>query len=582
MNQEDLKRNYPILILAYLRYSDLFPKIKPTINELQKRLRCFDFFETILILSKINLLFSDIKSPHHPSLQIYLSRWFLNEYTLSRLSKKFDGHTLLFHRHQMLFMMKNAFMICQHRPAMKFNMDHLRHKLGTCFLITNDLLPLLKLDENELDKQELDKKKELIWKESLPGWELNNPPDLMLVISRMRKIFREIVASYNNNDTFLDLNAIFQTASKLSIDEFMFFVFGLLSIYLNNRKEILNNPSVIYIYKDRLLDKVKKDFPRDKLERFFEFVSLPIGQYQAEIPAAKDLSYNYGFLPFRKRPIVDLDQNVYFCLDFYFLLEKIATGIFWTINDSLEGNQKEKFHVFWGLLFEKYINKLIEESLDADSCKFYSRPCYENTKDEIADGILLSEEDLVIFEHKFTILTQEAKFENSVDSLTNEIKLKFEKNKEGEWKGYGQLANSINKLFSKSGQFSCREINKQKIRRIFPVLIVYEHVLQTPFTNYIFNRSFQNLLDRSSLIDHVEIYPLTVMTIEDFEKSLPFLSNFSSIINKRIQSDNSLDFSFSDFLKIKFARERIKRPDVLHFEYHKFSDEIKAYFFDNK
>jgi len=581
MNRASLQEDSPVHVLAYLSYSDLFPKVKPSIWELQSRLKDFDFFETILILSKINLLFSDIKRPFDPSLQIYIARWFFNDYTLERLKKKWDANTLLFHRHQLLFMLKNAFLTCQMGSNRPFRIRQVRNKLGICFLIANDLLSLLKLDEEALNRKDPDKIKELLWKESLPGWELNNPPNLMLVISRMRKIFKEISAQFKDDDCFLDLNDIFKSATELTIDEFMFFIFGLLSIYLENNKRIIKDPNAIYIHKDGLLAKARKQFPGEKLCTFLKLVSLPLSAYREQIRAAKDLNYNYGFLPFRKYPIVHLDQGIYFCIDFYFLLEKIASGIFWTINEYLQSGQRERFHLFWGMLFEGYITMLIKESLNSEKGNFYSRPRYQKTKNEIADGILILGEDMVLFEFKFSILSQEAKFENSIDSLIEEIKAKFERNKRGEWKGYGQLANNINKLFSKSSQFACNEIDKEKIKGVFPVLIVYEDVLQTPFTNYYFNRNFQKILNRASLMDNIEIYPLTLMTIEDFEKSLPFLMNLPGLIKKRILFDPSLDFSFSHFLKLKFSKEHVIIPDIIHSEYREFSEEIRGYFFYN-
>jgi hypothetical protein len=205
---------------------------------------------------------------------------------------------------------------------------------------------------------------------------------------------------------------------------------------------------------------------------------------------------------------------------------------------------------------------------------FIPKPLFDNSGDEVADGILNFGEDLVLLEYKFTILTQEAKYSSSKNQLIEEIKLKFEKNKKGEWKGYGQLANNINKLFSKDSNLTCKNINTEKIKRVYPILITYEHIFNAPLTNHFFNKSFQNLIDISSIDKHIEIKPLIIITVEDFEAAQPFLNKLSKLIQERLEFDKELHFSFSDFLKKKYKEDSSLSPELIRSEYHKYADEV--------
>jgi len=564
-------------ILSYIPYSILFPNTTPSLNYLHTRLKDFDFTKIILVLSKLNLLLSERRLAMDLSFQVDLCNHFINPYIKNRLFKKMDEFSLVFNRHQLLLLLKKSFLQCSSLPKTDFQITRVRYKLGTCCLLANDFLSLFKVEEEKLNNLGIDEKKEYLRLELLPTFELYNPPELMFEIARTRLIFKTIFPQLRCSSLFIDIDKKFQDFTGLSLDDYMFLISAIFALYRDRRKDIRSDPNAILIE--------EKDFTRtmhissEKLNKLFELISLPIEQYKNEILSSKDINLNYGFLTFKKYPLVRISDNKYICLDLYFLHDKISNGIFWLINDNLKENERSKFHAFWGCIFESYIRLFFEKIYTKKEHIFIPNPPYDNIEGEVADGILDYGEDLILLEYKFTVLPQEAKYINSESQLTKEIRLKFEKNQKDEWKGYGQLANSINKLFTKEGNVTCKYICKEKIKRVFPVLIVYEHFFNAPLINYYFYKNFQKLINKSSIIEHIEIKPLVVLTIEDFEKSQPFLKKMQNLILERYKFDPNFNNSFSDFLIKKYQEDSSLSPELIRNEYRKYSEEVKEVLF---
>jgi len=182
-------------------------------------------------------------------------------------------------------------------------------------------------------------------------------------------------------------------------------------------------------------------------------------------------------------------------------------------------------------------------------------------------------------EVKFGLITQESKYEKDVNMLIDEMREKYEKNKKGEWKGYGQLANSINKLFSKHGNYNFDRIDKNQIKNVIPILVTYENAFSAPLTNYFFNSYFQPLLKREELAGNVVIWPLTLITIEEFERAIYMNENLDQIMMLRLENDRGIYFSLNDHLNNSY---RHSSPDVcwINKEWEEFGKEMKKYFFD--
>lgn len=567
-------------LYSYISYSMLFPKVRPSFRYLKTQLEKFDLNETVLILSKLSLLMSEKRYGANPSFQRYLYKYLLNDYHRDRVLSflKKEGEVFfLFHRHQLLFLLKSAFLYCGELPGINFQIPSVIKRFGKCCLLTNDFLDLLGASEEELNACEIETTKEILWKELLPSYELNVPSGLMFDIGRIRFIFKKILPKLRDAQTYIDIDSIFKKCSGFSLDDFMFLIFAVLALFRIRRNEIMDNPHAIFIDEGNFT-KQSKISPK-KIIQLLDLISLPIEQYKKEISSSKDIDLNYGFLPFKKYPLARISEGKYICLDFSYILDKISNGIFWLINDSLHKSERDKFHTFWGNIFESYLLYYLEKTELLKKGIFIPKPLYDNSKDEVADGILNFGEDLILLEYKFTILTQEAKYSSVKNDLTDEIKFKFEKNKKREWKGYGQLANNINKLFSGDRRLSCRYINKEKVKRVYPVLITYEHIFNAPFTNHFFNKYFENLIDFASIDNQIEIKPLIIFTVEDFEAAQPYLNEFPRLIQERLKFDEELNFSFSDFLKKKHKEDKSFSPELIRKEYHKFAEEVKRTFF---
>jgi len=60
--------------------------------------------------------------------------------------------------------------------------------------------------------------------------------------------------------------------------------------------------------------------------------------------------------------LVSLDDGIYVPVDTRFLVERITSGIYWDIFDSLSGNEKYRFTSYFGILLQKYLEELFRRA----------------------------------------------------------------------------------------------------------------------------------------------------------------------------------------------------------------------------
>lgn len=205
-----------------------------------------------------------------------------------------------------------------------------------------------------------------------------------------------------------------------------------------------------------------------------------------------------------------LDANRVLILDLEFLAELLTSGVYWSIFDSLPANRRETFRELWGLLFEIYAVDLLKHFYPSASGML--RPDVKYKTGQI-DALLDFGDVVVVFEIKSSLLTESAKRSGKSSQFVPDYERKFVRNAKGAPKALLQLAGS------------CKAVAEAKIAtvtkpaRIYPVCVSDEPVVESFFFTTYSNEIFQKELPAGS-----RIQPVTMMSINELEEILPYVS----------------------------------------------------------
>ncbi|MCE2402165.1 hypothetical protein J4G08_14930 [Candidatus Poribacteria bacterium] len=232
-----------------------------------------------------------------------------------------------------------------------------------------------------------------------------------------------------------------------------------------------------------------------------------------------------------------------------FFLDKLHTGAFWLFRQNFLKNKVEKgaFEELWGDVFEDYAASVIERGLDSHNSskqeKVIINPKYNQKGNvECADVAVCGDDTLILFECKSTILSAECKFGGDFN--------KFYDGCPSVKKGIEQLGRAVQKLgnLHQSQRQVVDGIDICKIKKIYPVLVLSDRIFSGLFMNDVLDSKFQEKVQYQYLIKHLQIMPLTVLTIYDLELLEPYIQDKS--LYKRL--DEWLNFFEKNKRRIGF------------------------------
>ena len=86
-------------------------------------------------------------------------------------------------------------------------------------------------------------------------------------------------------------------------------------------------------------------------------------------------------------------------------------------------------------------------------------------------------------------------------------------------KGIEQLGKAVQHLGNKDGnqRHVVKDIDICKIKKIYPVLVISDRLLSYLFMNQVLNSKFEAAVQKENLVGHLEVMPLSVLTIMDLE-----------------------------------------------------------------
>ena len=325
-------------------------------------------------------------------------------------------------------------------------------------------------------------------------------------------------------DSKIDIQAEFSEATGLTLKEYQYLIFHALANYLKMTPEDAGQAKWLSIsprppHLEDLYDKLLKHnyISIDELpnEIYDSFKSTPMNEFRV----------------FRDKPLVKTGENEMICIDFNFLIDKLESGIFWIIFNQLKESDRGQLFGIWGKAFEKYVGSILKRSVSnmdgetEDSIEVFqgliSSPKYKDNPDhECTDFIIYTDETLVLIECKGGRLTADAKYNGKFYDLETDLKKKFVA-------GVRQLKNAIVDLANKNKgkRRHIEGVDISKIKKIYPVLIVWDETFSAPLMNWYLDWQLKHILKRSDIPLDLEVAPLSVMTSLDLEYLEPYLTD---------------------------------------------------------
>jgi hypothetical protein len=360
----------------------------------------------------------------------------------------------------------------------------------------------------------------------VPTWDVDNPRDLGYALGRMYTILGELLPGVDpgvrNRFSAIGVRSGELAVDGLPLDDFMAVVFGIYSW----AQDILTKGPQVAVFDHKLLFE-KVGFPQALVEKFVAKRGLDLsglkdqlgrgivgGREDFKSEMARRAFLTESLNVFRQNPLLRLDNGRTLILGIQFLAELLTSGVYWSIFDGLPQASRKTFKELWGRLFELYCTGLLSEFYPPSSGVMSSDvPCVGGQIDALLDF----GDDVFVFEIKSSLLTEAAKRKRNLDEFEKDVILKFVRNEKGNPKAILQLVRACKAI---ANQRVRTAVHPKAPRRIYPIFVSDEPAVEALFFNQYLDELFQRELGKSP-----STRPLTTMSVNEFEETLPYTSS---------------------------------------------------------
>ena len=588
---------------------------RPTESEVRESICRFARKPTFLLLARNNALLSFYQRGRDDRfllVQQFLFDGLLDEQTRIAVAKTLprggSPERLVFHRKQMLLLMKFVLLYSSDSGSLDPSSDLLaRYELGKLCLMVNDLLVTpdqeAALTSADGGKEEWERVHNELYSQLIPGAELASVPDVYSALARSDE-YLAIFERESRKVPFsggLNLLERFQELKQFDLRRYLKLMLGAHSVYAEHAEDprsFIVAPRHFNLAKDTLFSKMKVS--EAEVGAFFDSAAITIIDLAAEIepPSEEgDIRFIHDVIPLRKHPLVYIrdEMDVASLLDFHFLGDKICQGLYHTVLKGLLGEEPDhnNFLTYWGDVFEIYVNDRLRETFPSKTRKLFCSPMFDFNKKgfQAFDSALALGSDLVVFEEKGKYLAVPAKYGGDRDQLRNELDARF-------GKAVRQLARNLEMVFHRDAAkrktfseynsdqeaintFDLARINR--VRRVYPVLVVQDFSLEFGFANWNLRDALSEEIGRADLAPGL-VKPLTVMTVEDLEYTLPYvrqvpLQNILDYHARKLEPIVTFKYIFNIYLRRRGIKPSLKNEWVER-RVHHILDSMRGMFHD--
>lgn len=589
-----------MLVGQYLRHSDLYGN-RVHFQTLVKKLRKLNRSSVITNLSVINSMFAHIHffgryEEDFPNLQQELHDNYLKDSVRAEIHHRNKEDYIVFTRLQTLYLLQLSIRYCADKSTIlvdgktKGGFD-----LGDCFLMASDYLISPKEEENvEIGSNK--KRVKHLGFQLAPSIELQNPLDFKRGIVRSEIIYSQILESKEFEQILIekkrsdfDIPTKFKQSTKISLQQYFDITLAILFNFLEKTplaKAQWITPKGFLRFS--ILDK-------KVLKNYLKLESKSLEGFDAIFRREKRYLKQFRHVSFKPFSLIEIFDEMYVCADLFFLSEKLNSGVYWKIFDTLPKSKKEDFFSVYGIIFELYVRHLLKKivSKNNNSIKgglLLSSPKYQ-IGNELFDEIIYFPETkhLIVIETKSSFMHTEAKYGKSIRKFETEIRKKFIAKENGTGKGIGQLANHIGSMFHENRDLRFHIDNSdfdswiQGVEKISPILITQEPIISFHIIEDFLNTELKKKLEQEKVRASVKISQLTVINVETLEKLKPYLETnqltLEQCVNLRAYKDPKYKQHFEDFVFDKFKLSNVEDKESNEI-FERVLERIKQRFFD--
>jgi hypothetical protein len=560
-------------VQTYATFEEMFGR-KSTLNELIRDLKHFSRWSVLFTCSVIGIILklwerSGWAEENYDVLidvafEPLRGGWF-------KLAKRLNEPTLVFHRRQLLFLMKLAI---EHCPVAGYDLLAVPPgPFGTILLMASDhfhhgLFPYPGPDGDDFDKISR------LVAEFLPvneysGFRVENK------LTRAHLMMTRYSAQLREHPDYIDIPSEYERVSGISLRDYQVLTMGLIAriTVLISLEKLRANSAVIAI---KPIDFHQTLVPQATIEAFFrEFADTSeniLQLVQQGRQARRDFGAN-DFTVFRKKPLIT-EGYASLPSDVIFVIERFETGPYWRIN-SIDTATGDKLRRFWGPVFEAYVNDLIRSYAP----NFIPAPhLIDKPNEQLCDGLLVEGDALVVMEYKASMFTAESKYSGDYIKLREEIAKKLVRDSaERSKKGVEQLAAAVKTLFADPNKLVVQGLDVSQIKRVYPLLLTLDDVGSSLLISRLLGFSFDTAFQRDS-VKGVEIKPLLCTDIESLEVAIPNVTDkpLSDLLQHWLDKDPQLLAT----LMAHFPELALKRNEFLDREWEQLTQQTSLTLFN--
>jgi hypothetical protein len=504
---------------TYASFEEIFRR-RSTLDELIKRLKVFSRWSVLFTCSGIGIILklwerSGWEIKNYPVLLdaffgVLRATWF-------KLAAQFPEPTFVFHRRQLVFLMKLAI---EHCPVVGRDvLETPPGPFGTILLMANDHLHynLVPFPQDRLDDFDIVSRlvAEFLPVNEFSGLNVGNK------LTRAFLMMTKYTAQLRTHPDYIDVPAEYERLTGISLGDYQALTLGLMARIMSmiSLESLRRNPEVAAI---RSVDFQQTQISHSTIDAFLrEFADTSeniLNALQQDRREGRDYGSN-DFTAFRRKPLIT-EGHASLTADVNFVVERFETGPYWRVN-NINRETGDRLRRFWGPVFEAYVNDLTK----VHAPNFIPDPrLLNNQNEQLCDGVLMEDDSLIIMECKASMFTAHAKYSGDYIKLRDEIAKKLVKNSaEGSKKGVEQLAAAIKNLFSDPSRSVVSGLDVSRVKRVYPLLLTLDDLGSSLLISNLLNFYFRDVLNPSEF-QGIEIKPVLCTDIETFETVVPYVS----------------------------------------------------------